>query len=152
MSSRSDLHASLQAFAASGLSLTPALAGAMLRTFDRLGRRRSAHGLPALTNEEHEALQCTAAGWPLDRVAAHLHLPAEAVQAALAQTVTKLDRIIDPGSADRGSGDRAPRPKPPGGLADRAVARSLPADAAELLARVERFLCAFPADWDTQPR
>ena len=135
-------------YAASGQPVSTEAAQGVLRLFELLGRLRPAAAFVALTPNELLALSCRASAWPEERIAGILHVVEPAVRPILLGTLSKLVTNLGPGDGDNRSGDRAPGPKPRGGLPSLAVARPLPPeDEREAQRRGEWLVRAIPRDW-----
>lgn len=136
----------IQAYAASGQQLSTEAAQGVIRLFDLLAQRRPTSTFVPLTPNERLALACRAAEWPEERIAGILHVAEPAVRPLLLGTLSKLAQNLDRGDGDNRSGDRAPGPKPRGGLPGLTVARQLPRED-QSDARSEWLIRAVPVDW-----
>ncbi len=140
----------IEEYAASGQPVPAEVAQGVIRLFDVLGRRWQTAAFEPLTPNERLALACRASAWPEERIAGILRVDEPAVRPLLLGTLSKLAHNLGPGDGDNRSGDRAPGPKPRGGLPSLAVAKPLPReDQLEEQQRAAWLVRAVPADWNT---
>jgi hypothetical protein len=138
----------IQEYAASGQPLSAEAAQGVIRLFDLLGRRRRAGAFVPLTPNERLALACRASAWPEERIAGILHVAEPVVRPLLLGTLSKLAQNLDRSDGDNRSGDRAPGPKPRGGLPSLAAAKPLPReDESKVRQHGEWLVRALPTDW-----
>ena len=141
----------IEEFAASGQPVSSDIAQGVLRLFDRFDRHRSTGSFVPLAPNERLALACRASAWPEERIAGILNVADPAVRPLLLGTLRKLAHNLHhlgPGDGDNRSGDRAPGPKPRGGLPSLTAAKPLPREDPNLaLQRGGRLVRAVPVDW-----
>src|SRR5579871_2766651 len=141
----------IEEYAASGQPVPAEVAQGVIRLFDVLGRRWQTAAFEPLTPNERLALACRASAWPEERIAGILRVDEPAVRPLLLGTLSKLAHNLHnlgPSDGDNRSGDRAPGPKPRGGLPSLTAAKPLPREDPNLaLQRGGRLVRAVPVDW-----